>query len=113
MKKITVGSFQSYAMACLNLHSTQDADFHHKRKTEGLQRQWNLVTAEQELRQALEELIERHQEIHTVMACQQIEWHLYPLHGPHFGKMATRIIMGHLALVIEPNTLRGQWLSKD
>ncbi|XP_032790460.1 uncharacterized protein LOC116927530 [Daphnia magna] len=45
----------------------------------------NLVTAEQELRQALEEL-------QTIMSCQQIEWHFSPLFRPHFGGVWERLV---------------------
>ncbi|KAI9550868.1 hypothetical protein GHT06_006258 [Daphnia sinensis] len=45
----------------------------------------NLVAGEQELRQALTELVKQHQELQSKMACQQIEWHFSPSHGPHFG----------------------------
>ncbi|XP_045032068.1 uncharacterized protein LOC123474202 [Daphnia magna] len=45
----------------------------------------NLVTAEQELRQALEEL-------QTIMSCQQIEWHFSPQYGPHFGGVWERLV---------------------
>ncbi|XP_057367086.1 uncharacterized protein LOC130688116 [Daphnia carinata] len=52
----------------------------------------NFVAAEQELRQALEELTSKHDELPTVMACQQIEWHFSAPHGPHFGGVWERIV---------------------
>ncbi|XP_057367043.1 uncharacterized protein LOC130688067 [Daphnia carinata] len=52
----------------------------------------NFVAAEQELRQALEELVAKHEELQTLMACQQIEWHISPPHGPHFGGVWERIV---------------------
>ncbi|XP_032790461.2 uncharacterized protein LOC116927531 [Daphnia magna] len=52
----------------------------------------NLVAAEQELRQALEELFERRNELQTIMSCQQIEWHFSPPDGPHFGGVWERLV---------------------
>ncbi|XP_057380643.1 uncharacterized protein LOC130703040 [Daphnia carinata] len=51
----------------------------------------NFVAAEQELRQALQELVAKHEELQTLMACQQIEWHFSPP-GPHFGGVWERIV---------------------
>ncbi|XP_045032624.1 uncharacterized protein LOC116926858 [Daphnia magna] len=52
----------------------------------------NLVAAEQELRQALDELVERRNELRAIMSCQQIKWHCSPSDGPHFGGVWERLV---------------------
>ena len=52
----------------------------------------NFVAAEKELREAFEELRQHNEELKSTLACDNIEWHFSPPHGPHFGGVWERLV---------------------
>jgi hypothetical protein len=52
----------------------------------------NFVAAEKELREAFEEFRQHSEELKSTLACENIEWHFSPPHGPHFGGVWERLV---------------------